>query len=88
MFHIGPGGPTVDFLGVYKLQEADAVYATLRRQLSGYGLDVSFTVGFGSDGASVMTGKHNGVGAKLKRDVGHVFAFSTCTSHVFCCREG
>ena len=48
MFHIGPGGPTVDFLGVYKLQEADAVYATLRRQLSGYGLDVSFTVGFGS----------------------------------------
>ena len=93
MFHIGPGGPTVDFLGVYKLQEADAVYATLRRQLSGYGLDVSFTVGFGFDGASVMTGKHNGVGAKLKRDVGHVFAIhwrsaSTCTSHVFCCREG
>ena len=24
MFHIGPGGPTVHFLGVYKLQEADA----------------------------------------------------------------
>ena len=80
MFHIGPGGPTVDFLGVYKLQEADAVYATLRRQLSGYGLDVSFTVGFGSDGASVMTGKHNGVGAKLKRDVGHVFAIH-CVAH-------
>ena len=80
MFHIGPGGPTVDFLGVYKLQEADAVYATLRRQLSGYGLDVSFTVGFGSDGASVMTGKHNGVGAKLKRDVGHVFTIH-CVAH-------
>ena len=78
MFHIGPGGPTVDFLGVYKLQEADAVYATLRQQLSGYGLDVSFTVG--SDGASVMTGKHNGVGAKLKRDVGHVFAIH-CVAH-------
>ena len=80
--YIGPGGPTVDFLGVYKLQEADAdaVYATLRRQLSGYGLDVSFTVGFGFDGASVMTGKHNGVGAKLKRDVGHVFAIH-CIAH-------
>ena len=60
--------------------DADAVYATLRRQLFGYGLDVSFIVGFGSDGASVMTGKHNGVGAKLKRDVGHVFAIH-CVAH-------
>ena len=80
--YIGPAGPTVDFLGLYKLQDisADAVYATLRRQLSAYGLDASFIVGFGSDGASVMTGKHNGVGAKLKNDVGHVFAIH-CVAH-------
>ena len=41
---------------------------------------MSHIVGFGSDGAKVMIGCHNGVDARLKRDVNHVFAIY-CVVH-------
>ena len=41
---------------------------------------MSNLVGFGSDGASVMTGRHNGVASKIKQAVGHVFAIH-CVAH-------
>ena len=49
--------------------------------------DVSFTVGFGSDGASVMTGKHNGVVCKAEKGCWACFRYtlrstSTCTSQL------
>ena len=80
--YIGPDGASMDFLGLYKLLEADAdtVYSALRRQLAAYCLDASFVIGFGSDGAKVVTGRHNGVATKLKRDIGHVFAIH-CIAH-------
>ena len=83
--YMGPEGPLVDFFGLYKLQEADAntIYSTLRRQLAAYGLDASCLVGFCTDGAKVMTGRHNGVAAKLKKDIGHVFV-THCIAHRLC----
>ena len=66
--YIGHEGPVVDFLCLYKLPQADAdtIYATLCRQIKEYGLVVSNMVGFGSDGASVMTGCRKGVASKSK----------------------
>ena len=37
------------------------------RRLVEYGLGIECVAAFGSDGASVMTGKRNGVAAKLKQ---------------------
>ena len=37
-------------------------------------------VGFGSDGASVNTGKQNGVAAKLKREIPHLISVH-CVAH-------
>ena len=41
---------------------------------------MSNMVGFGSDGASVMTGYRNGVASKIKRNVQHVFSIH-CVAH-------
>ena len=60
--------------------DADTIYATLRRQIKEYRLVVSNMVGFGSDGASVMTGCRNGFASKIKRDVHHVFSIH-CVAH-------
>lgn len=63
MSYIGNEGPVVDFLCLCKLSQGDAdtIYAALCREIKAYGLSMSNMVGFGSDGASVMTGRHNGV---------------------------
>ena len=36
-------------------------------ELKACGLNLALVCGFGSDGASVMTGKNNGVGARLQK---------------------
>ena len=41
---------------------------------------MSHIVGFGSDGAKVMIGCHNGMNTRLKRDINHVFAIH-CVAH-------
>ena len=49
--------------------EADAstVCSILFETVTDYGLEIECVAVFGSDGASVMTGKHNGVAARLKQ---------------------
>ncbi len=62
--------PTTDtfFLAMRQLHEAnaDSVSQCLKDTLSEHGLQLSNCIGLGSDGASVMTGAHNGVSAQLK----------------------
>ena len=69
--YIGNEGPVVDFLCLCKLSQGDAdtIYVALCREIKAYGLSMSNLVGFRSDGASVMTGRHNGVASKIKEAV-------------------
>ena len=46
--------------------DADAIFSCLVKLLQKHGLDLNELKGFGSDGASVMTGRHRGVAAKFK----------------------
>ena len=77
--NMGRDEPSMDCLGLYKLLEADVdtVYSALRRQLAAYGLDVSFVVGFGSNGMKVMTRRQKGVAAKLKRILDMYLQYTT-----------
>lgn len=59
---------------------ASTLYSTLLAVLEDFGVDVSKVLGFGSDGASVMTGRENGVAARLKRDSPHAVAVR-CICH-------
>ncbi|CAB4007153.1 zinc finger 862-like, partial [Paramuricea clavata] len=46
--------------------DADAIFSCLVKLLQKHGLDLNELKGFGSDGASVMTGRNRGVAAKFK----------------------
>ena len=59
--------------------KASTLYDTLRKVLDEFGVPVHKVLGFGSDGASVMTGRTNGVAARLKQDNPH-----TVTVHCIC----
>lgn len=56
------------------------LYSTLLEVLSEFGVDPRKVMGFGSDGASVMTGSENGVAARLRKDNPHAVAVH-CICH-------
>jgi len=67
------GKVSVDFISIENVEKADAtgIYNALHASMSRVGLGETWKrklVGFGSDGAAVMTGKNGGVVAKLKVD--------------------
>ena len=78
--------PHFEFLEVKDVLEisesADSVTITslITEELKASGLNLAFVCGFGSDGASVMTGKQNGVGARLQK-VCKIMVRSHCISH-------
>ena len=47
--------------------DASTICSSLMETLAEYGLGIECVAAFGSDGASVMTGKRNGVAARLKQ---------------------
>ena len=59
---------------------ADVLFKHLIQCLSEKGLDINKCLGFGSDGASVMTGRHNGVASKVKQKSPHCVAIH-CMAH-------
>ena len=61
---------------------ADVLFGRLEQYLMDNGLSLKSVVGFGSDGASVMTGKHNGVASKLKLANPHCINIH-CMAHKF-----
>ncbi|KAI4813334.1 hypothetical protein KUCAC02_024666, partial [Chaenocephalus aceratus] len=54
-----------EFIGI--IIDETCIYEKVVEVLRGRGIELSKVMGLGSDGASVMTGKHAGVGALLKR---------------------
>ena len=75
-----------DFLEVKDVLEtsesADSETPTriITEELKACGLNLALVCGFGSDGASVMTGKNNGVGAGLQK-VCSIMVRSHCINH-------
>ena len=59
-----------------------------RKELKVCGLNLALVCGFGSDGASVMNGKNNGVGARLQK-VCSIMVRSHCINHrlAFACSD-
>ena len=80
------GKPHFDFLEVKDVLEisesadSETITKIITEELKASGLNLAFVCGFGSDGASVMTGKNNGVGARLQK-VCNVMVRSHCISH-------
>lgn len=70
------------FLAIVPLYKATAaaIHATLMDRIMAWDLPTDKFVAFGSDGASVMTGKNNGVAALLKRDYPWLHSFH-CIAH-------
>ena len=68
-YYVFNGFRKLRFLANVELSHCDAssLYAAILNVLKDYGVSSSKCLGFGSDGASVMTGKENGVAALLKR---------------------
>lgn len=61
------GVVTTDFIGNVRVRDgkAETLTAVIEAELLKLGINLSQVVGFGSDGASVMTGRNTGVGARL-----------------------
>jgi hypothetical protein len=72
----------IKFLAVVSLKSAtaQAIHAALMDCINAWDLPVDNFVAFGSDGASTMTGKDNGVSALLKRDFKYQISFH-CLAH-------
>lgn len=51
---------------------AESIVQSIRELLSEFNLDIQKCVGIGTDNASVMVGRHNGVFAILKREIKHL----------------
>ena len=60
--------------------DAGVLFGSLMDCLDRNGLDVKKCVGFGSDGASVMTGRHSGVAARVKQKSPHCVSVH-CMAH-------
>ena len=60
--------------------DASVLFDCLINCLDRHGLDIRKCVGFGSDGASVMTGRHNGVATRVKRKSPHCVSVH-CMAH-------
>ena len=73
------------FLGLLHIEEgkkdACIIFETLTRSMKEWGLDFDKCVGFGSDGASTMIGKQNGVAARLKEKINHFLTSVHCVAH-------
>ena len=75
------GVPHVEFFALPRMMGTSAknIYETIKKLLKLYGL-YGKLVALGSDGASVMTGKEKGVGAKLRADIEYLLAMH-CVCH-------
>jgi hypothetical protein len=73
------------FLGLLHIEEGKKdtciIFETLIKNMKEWGLDFDKCVGFGSDGASTMIGKQNGVAARLKEKVNYFLTFVHCVAH-------
>ena len=63
-------------------KNACIIFETLTRNIKELGLDFDKCVGFGSDGASTMIGKQNGVAARLKEKVNSFIILIHCVTHI------
>ena len=70
------------FLGIVELTNgcAETIEEALMTNLDKCSIPLSRLVGFGSDGASVMTGKHSGVAARIKAKQ-PILTSSHCIAH-------
>jgi len=79
------GVPICVFLGLLHIpggkKNASIIYELILTSLNQWGLDLDKFVGFGSDGASVMTGIRNGVAARLKDKVNPFILSIHCVAH-------
>jgi hypothetical protein len=68
-YYINNGIRKLRFLADIQLSHCDArsLFTVILNVLEDYGVSSNKCLGFGSDGASVMTGRENGVAALLKR---------------------
>ena len=75
------GEPHVEFVALPRMfgTDAESTYKTLKKFLGDLNL-YSKVVALGSDGASVMTGKDNGVATRLRADISHLLALH-CVNH-------
>ena len=69
-----------DVLETSESADSETLTRIITEELKACGLNLSFVCGFGLDGASVMTGKHNGVGARLQK-VCSIMVRSHCINH-------
>ena len=69
-----------DVLETSESADSETITRIITEELKACGLNIALVCGFGSDGASVMTGKHNGVGARLQK-VCSIMVRSHCISH-------
>ncbi|XP_013384257.1 protein FAM200A-like [Lingula anatina] len=61
--------------------KADTIATSVKNLLTKFEVPPDKVVGLGSDGASVMTGKHNGVGTRLKRETNPQLIQLHCIAH-------
>jgi hypothetical protein len=80
------GLPLCVFLGLLHIEEgkkdACIIFETLTKSMKEWGLDFDKCVGFGSNGASTMIGKQDGVAARLKDKVNHFLTSIHCVAHM------
>lgn len=69
-----------DVLETSESADSETLTRIITEELKACGLNLALVCGFGSDGASVMTGKNNGVGARLQK-VCSIMVRSHCINH-------
>lgn len=76
------GSISASFLGLKELKSAnsESIFASLKELLDEFGLDPNYCVGYGSDGASVVSGKNNSVYTRIREMSPNVVQFK-CICH-------
>ena len=69
-----------DVLEISESADSETLTRIITEELKACGLNLALVCGFGSDGASVMTCKNNGVGARLQK-VCSIMVRSHCINH-------
>lgn len=69
-----------DVLETSETADSETLTRIITEELNACGLNRALVCGFGSDGASVMTGKNNGVGSRLQK-VCRIMVHSHCINH-------
>lgn len=74
--------PTVKYSRLLKLDacDADSIMRKIQEHLNHLGVDMKRVIGLGTDGASVMTGRHNGVAVQMQR-MNPFLLFNHCCAH-------